>query len=34
VNVVASAIFLVAIAIALGNVFWEYRSAKRTRGPA
>jgi spermidine/putrescine transport system permease protein len=34
VNVVASAIFLVAIAIALGNVFWEYRSAKRTQGAA
>ncbi len=32
VNVVASAIFLIAIAIALGNVIWEYRSAKRTRG--
>ena len=32
VNVVASAIFLVAIAIALGNVLWEYRSAKRQRG--
>ena len=32
VNVVASAIFLVAIAIALANVFWEYRSARRTRG--
>jgi spermidine/putrescine transport system permease protein len=32
VNVVASAIFLVAIAIALVNVFWEYRSARRTRG--
>ena len=32
VNVVASAIFLVAIAIALGNVFWQYRSAKRTQG--
>ena len=29
VNVVASAIFLVAIAVALGNVFWEHRSAKR-----
>lgn len=29
VNVVASAIFLVAIAVALANVFWEYRSAKR-----
>ena len=29
VNVVASAIFLVAIALALGNVLWEYRSAKR-----
>ena len=26
VNVVASAIFLVAIAIALGNVFWQYRA--------
>jgi spermidine/putrescine transport system permease protein len=31
VNVVASAIFIVAIAIALGNVLWEYRSAKRQR---
>jgi spermidine/putrescine transport system permease protein len=31
VNVVASAIFLVAIAIALGNVLWQYRSAKRAR---
>jgi spermidine/putrescine transport system permease protein len=29
VNVVASAIFLVAIAIALGNVLWQYRTAKR-----
>jgi spermidine/putrescine transport system permease protein len=34
VNVVASAIFLVAIALALGNVFWQYRSAKRTQGAA
>jgi spermidine/putrescine transport system permease protein len=32
VNVVASAIFIVAIAIALGNVLWQYRSAKRQRG--
>jgi spermidine/putrescine transport system permease protein len=32
VNVVASAIFLVAIAIALGNVIWQYRQARRTRG--
>ena len=32
VNVVASAIFLVAISIALGNVLWQYRSAKRTQG--
>jgi spermidine/putrescine transport system permease protein len=32
INVVASAIFLVAIALALGNVFWQYRSAKRTQG--
>jgi spermidine/putrescine transport system permease protein len=32
VNVVASAIFLIAIAIALGNVFWQYRSARRQRG--
>jgi spermidine/putrescine transport system permease protein len=32
INVVASAIFLIAIAIALGNVFWQYRSAKRTQG--
>jgi spermidine/putrescine transport system permease protein len=32
VNVVASAIFLVAIAIALGNVLMQYRSAKRTQG--
>jgi spermidine/putrescine transport system permease protein len=34
VNVVASAIFLVAIAIALGNVLWQYRSAKRLQGAA
>ena len=32
VNVIASAIFIVAIALALGNVFSQYRSAKRTRG--
>ncbi len=32
VNVVASGIFLIAIAIALGNVLWEYRAAKRQRG--
>jgi spermidine/putrescine transport system permease protein len=34
VNVVASAIFLAAIAIGLGNVFWQYRNAKRERRPA
>jgi hypothetical protein len=34
VNVVASAIFLVAIAIGLGNVIWEYRKAKRPQGAA
>jgi spermidine/putrescine transport system permease protein len=32
VNVVASAIFLVAIALGLGNVLWQYRSAKQTQG--
>jgi spermidine/putrescine transport system permease protein len=32
VNVVASAIFLVAIAIGLGNVFWQYRQARKARG--
>ena len=32
VNVVASAIFLVAIALGLANVFWQYRAAKSTRG--
>ena len=31
VNVIASAIFLIAIALALGNVFWQYRAAKRQR---
>ena len=31
VNVVASAIFLIALAIALGNVLWQYRAAKRQR---
>jgi spermidine/putrescine transport system permease protein len=31
VNVIASAIFLVAIAIALGNVLWQYRSARAQR---
>jgi spermidine/putrescine transport system permease protein len=34
VNVVASAVFLIAIAIALGNVLWQYRTAKRQRGAA
>ena len=34
VNVVASAIFIVAIALGLANVFWQYRSAKRTQGAA
>jgi spermidine/putrescine transport system permease protein len=33
VNVIASAIFIVAIAFALTNVFWEYRSAKRAKRP-
>ncbi len=32
VNVVASAIFIVAIAIALANVLWQYRSARRLQG--
>jgi len=32
INVVASAIFIVAIALALGNVFWQYRAAKRSQG--
>ena len=32
VNVVASAIFIGAMAIALGNVLWQYRAARRTRG--
>jgi spermidine/putrescine transport system permease protein len=31
-NVVASAIFLVAIAIGLASVLWQYRAAKRTQG--
>jgi spermidine/putrescine transport system permease protein len=31
VNVVASAIFLVAIAMGLANVLWQYRAAKATR---
>jgi spermidine/putrescine transport system permease protein len=31
INVVASAIFIVAIVLALGNVLWEYRSAKKQR---
>ena len=32
VNVVASAFFIVAIVIALGNVIWQYRSAKKSGG--
>ena len=32
VNVVASAIFLGAIAIALANVLWQYRAARRLQG--
>ena len=34
VNVVASAFFLIAIAVALGNVLWQYRSARRQQGAA
>jgi spermidine/putrescine transport system permease protein len=34
INVVASAIFLISIALALGNVVWQYRSAKRQQGAA
>jgi spermidine/putrescine transport system permease protein len=34
VNVVASAIFLVAIALGLGNVLWQHRDAKRRRAAA
>jgi spermidine/putrescine transport system permease protein len=34
VNVVASAIFLIAIAIGLGNVWWQYRDARRSQGTA
>ena len=33
VNVVASFIFLVAITLALANVFWQYRSARRSAQP-
>ena len=32
VNVVASAIFLVAIALGLSNVWWQYRSARQAQG--
>ena len=32
VNVIASAIFLVAIALALGNALWQIRAARRQRG--
>ena len=32
INVVASAIFIVAMTIALANVIWQYRSAKRAKG--
>jgi spermidine/putrescine transport system permease protein len=32
VNVVASAIFLIAITLALANVFWQYQNARRTQG--
>jgi spermidine/putrescine transport system permease protein len=34
VNVVASAIFIVAMAIALANVLWQYRTARRRQEPA
>jgi spermidine/putrescine transport system permease protein len=34
VNVVASAFFFIAIAVALGNVLWQYRSARRQQGAA
>ena len=32
VNVIASAIFLIAIAVALANVLWQYRAVKREKG--
>ena len=32
INVVASAIFILAIVIALANVAWQYRSARREQG--
>jgi spermidine/putrescine transport system permease protein len=32
VNVVASAIFLIAIGLALANVIWQFRGARRERG--
>jgi spermidine/putrescine transport system permease protein len=34
VNVVASAIFIVAILLALGNVVWQYRNERKTKGVA
>ena len=34
VNVVASAIFLIAIAIGVVNVIWQHRQARQTRRPA
>jgi spermidine/putrescine transport system permease protein len=34
VNVIASAIFIVAIGLSLGNVFWEYRKARQARAAA
>jgi hypothetical protein len=34
VNVVASAIFIAAVGIAVANVLWQYRSAKRLQGAA
>jgi spermidine/putrescine transport system permease protein len=32
VNVVAGGFFVIAIAVALGNVLWQYRSARRLQG--
>jgi spermidine/putrescine transport system permease protein len=34
INVVASAIFVVAIVAMIGNILWQARSARRTQGAA
>jgi hypothetical protein len=34
VNVIASAVFLVAVLLMVGNILWQYRAERRQQGVA